>query len=84
MKILVCIFAPKIIEKSFCNYADAAEVRVVHLHVVGHVGVGGLQSVGVVPAVNKLFFHKPNFFTGYESSGKNDASTTTPTPTIGG
>ena len=37
------------------RHPDAAEVLEVHLHVVGHVGVGGLQSVGVVPAVNKVF-----------------------------
>ena len=34
---------------------DIAEVLDVHVHVVGHVGVGGLLSVGVVPAANEIF-----------------------------
>ena len=53
---------------TFCNaseasillkgFVEAPEVHEVHVHVIGHVGVGELLSVGVVPAVNKLFFHK--------------------------
>ena len=58
LKILVCIFAPKIIEKSFRNYTDAAEVLEVHLHVVGHVGVGELLGVVVVPAAEVIFKRK--------------------------
>ena len=41
IQLLTLVYDPKVLE--------------VHLHVVGHVGVGGLQSIGVVPTVNKLF-----------------------------
>ena len=34
----------------FKSHVDAAEVLEVHVHVVRHVGVGGLLRVGVVPA----------------------------------
>ena len=34
---------------------DIAEVLDVHVHVVGHVGVGGLLSVGVVPTDHENF-----------------------------
>ena len=34
----------------FKGHVDAAEVLEVHVHVVRHVGVGGLLSVGVVLA----------------------------------
>ena len=35
---------------------EGAEVLEVHVHVVGHVGVGGLLSDGVVPPVLETFF----------------------------
>ena len=35
--------------KSQIRQADAAELHVVHVHEVGHVGVGALLTVGVVP-----------------------------------
>ena len=38
------------------SIADVAEVHEVHLGVVGHVGVGGLLSVGVVPDAHGIFF----------------------------
>ena len=37
----------------FKSHVDAAEVLEVHVHVVGHVGVGGLLIVGVVPVANE-------------------------------
>ena len=50
--------------------AEAAEVLEGHVHVVGHVGVGGLLTVGVVPAshvfssLNKLL--KQFFIASFE------------------
>ena len=41
------IFALKM---HFKGHVDAAEVLEVHVHVIRHVGVGGLLSVGGVPA----------------------------------
>ena len=38
------------------SHADVAEVLEVHVHVVGHVGVGGLLSAGVVPSANANIF----------------------------
>ena len=35
---------------TFINHVDAAEALKVHVHAVVHVAVGGLLSVGVVPA----------------------------------
>ena len=40
------------------SHADAAEVHEVHVHVVGHVGVGGLLSVGIVPSAKVIFLRK--------------------------
>ena len=53
----------------FKSHVDAAEVLEVHVHVVRHVGVGGLLSVGVVPAdheSSKPFMkHLPANFKNY-------------------
>ena len=35
--------------KSLIRQADAAQLHVLHVHEVGHVGVGVLLTVGVVP-----------------------------------
>ena len=39
----------------FKSHVDAAEVLEVHVHVVGHVGVGELLGVVVVPAAEVIF-----------------------------
>ena len=42
--------------KALFGYVDAAEVLKVHVRVVGHVGDGGLLSVGVVPDEHEIFY----------------------------
>ena len=47
---------PKTIIKALFSYDDDAEVLKVHVCDVGHVGDGGLLSVGVDPDEHEIFY----------------------------
>ena len=47
---------PKTIIKALFGYDDDAEVLKVHVCDVGHVGDGGLLSVGVDPDEHEIFY----------------------------
>ena len=68
--VVLDINSQKIFFESLLGIADAAEVHIVHVGVSRHVAVGGLLTVGVVPAshvfssLNKLL--KQFFLASFE------------------